>query len=418
MSRNGSGVYSTPNTFTAGTTITASDHNENWDDLASEMTNSVAADGQTSMTGALKLSNGTVAAPAWTFASDTDSGAYRIGANNIGIGVNGAKVLDIATTGLSVTGTLTSSGALTVTTGGLTVTAGGLTITAGGLTVTAGGLTVTAGGLTVSASGAAITGNSTITGTLTTSGALTVQSGGASITGTLAVTGVMTSTGTATLNAVVASTGLTVSAGGAGITGNSSVNGTFAVSGVTTLSNQLVINSSGFAVVGTSYVTSGTLSVGKTTGYDMTQAGTTFEGQRMACTGSSEVLHLCRQGNGTAVAFYDAAGSTARGSISHTNDASTAYNTSSDARLKKDIADIEDALGTILELKPRTFNWRVDDSPDFGFIAQEAYIVDPRFVTGTPDGAEYMQIDYSRFVTHLVGAVQQLSKRIDDLEAR
>jgi microcystin-dependent protein len=39
---------------------------------------------------------------------------YRIGANNLGIGVNGAKVLDIATTGLTVTGALAVSGALTV----------------------------------------------------------------------------------------------------------------------------------------------------------------------------------------------------------------------------------------------------------------------------------------------------------------
>jgi microcystin-dependent protein len=37
---------------------------------------------------------------------------YRIGANNIGVAVNGAKVLDVATTGLAVTGTLASSGAI------------------------------------------------------------------------------------------------------------------------------------------------------------------------------------------------------------------------------------------------------------------------------------------------------------------
>lgn len=57
-----------------------------------------------------------------------------------------------------------------------------------GVTVTSGGLTVTAGGLTVSAGGAAITGNSTVTGTLTSSGALTVSSGGAAITGTVSAT--------------------------------------------------------------------------------------------------------------------------------------------------------------------------------------------------------------------------------------
>jgi hypothetical protein len=108
MARNGSGTYSKVNTFVAGNTITAAGHNQNMDDLVAEMTNSVAADGQTTITGALKGANGTVSLPAYSFASDLDSGVYRIGANNIGVAVNGAKVLDVATTGLTVTGTLTA----------------------------------------------------------------------------------------------------------------------------------------------------------------------------------------------------------------------------------------------------------------------------------------------------------------------
>lgn len=64
----------------------------------------------------------------------------------------------------------------------------------GGLTVNDSGLTVTLGGLTVSAGGAAITGNSSVTGTLTSSGALTVSSGGAGITGNVTVTGSLSGT--------------------------------------------------------------------------------------------------------------------------------------------------------------------------------------------------------------------------------
>lgn len=55
--------------------------------------------------------NGTVSLPGYSFASDSDTGWYRIGANNIGISCNGAKVLDIGTSGLGVTGNLTVSGA-------------------------------------------------------------------------------------------------------------------------------------------------------------------------------------------------------------------------------------------------------------------------------------------------------------------
>lgn len=59
--------------------------------------------------GQMQGAAGTVGAPTWSFVDDKDCGVYRIGANNLGVAVNGAKVLDIATTGLSVTGTLTVS---------------------------------------------------------------------------------------------------------------------------------------------------------------------------------------------------------------------------------------------------------------------------------------------------------------------
>lgn len=110
MARNGSGTHSIPNTMVAGTTITAADHNENYSDISTELTNSVAADGQTTMTGPLKASSGTVSAPSHTFGADTDTGAYRIGADNYGIAVGGTKIVDVASTGATVTGTLAASG--------------------------------------------------------------------------------------------------------------------------------------------------------------------------------------------------------------------------------------------------------------------------------------------------------------------
>jgi adhesin HecA-like repeat protein len=210
MARNGSGTYSKVNTFVAGNTITAAGFNQNWDDLASEMTNSVAADGQTTITAPLKFPNGTVSLPAHTFASDLDCGMYRIGANNIGLAVNGAKVVDVGTAGVTITGTFGSSGALTVTSGGLTVTAGGQIITAGGLTLSADTIIVptgsntaptysfasdsntgayrigadnygiTAGGtkiVDVATTGVAVTGTLSASGTLTASNGFAVSSG-------------------------------------------------------------------------------------------------------------------------------------------------------------------------------------------------------------------------------------------------
>jgi microcystin-dependent protein len=100
MSRNGAGTYSKVNTFVAGAVITATAHNQNWDDIATEITNSVAADGQTSMTGVLKHANGTVSAPSMTFAADTDTGLYRVGADQLGVAIGGTKIVEIDSAGI------------------------------------------------------------------------------------------------------------------------------------------------------------------------------------------------------------------------------------------------------------------------------------------------------------------------------
>lgn len=199
MSRNGSGTFTVINTFSPGQVISSADHNENFDDLGDEITNSVAVDGQSTMTGTLKLANGTVSLPALTFGSDTDCGLYRIGANNMGLAVNGAKVLDIATTGLGITGTLTVTGATTPSASDgaalgssslpwsdlflasgsvINFNNGDVTIThaANGLTFAGGssgylfdaGVTVAAGGLTVSAGAVSFPANSIASSNLST----------------------------------------------------------------------------------------------------------------------------------------------------------------------------------------------------------------------------------------------------------
>lgn len=78
MSRNGSGTYSLPagNPVVTGTTISSSWANNTMNDIASALTGSVAADGQTPMTGNLDLNTnkivnlvaGTVAGDAIEFA--------------------------------------------------------------------------------------------------------------------------------------------------------------------------------------------------------------------------------------------------------------------------------------------------------------------------------------------------------------
>lgn len=54
-------------------------------------------------TGAQLFASGTVSAPGISFSADPDCGIYRIGANNLGLALNGAKVIDFAATTITFT---------------------------------------------------------------------------------------------------------------------------------------------------------------------------------------------------------------------------------------------------------------------------------------------------------------------------
>jgi hypothetical protein len=58
--------------------------------------------------------DGSVSAPYYTWSSDTDTGFYRIGANNMGLTIGGTKLLDYGAATLGLTGAFTSSGIISV----------------------------------------------------------------------------------------------------------------------------------------------------------------------------------------------------------------------------------------------------------------------------------------------------------------
>jgi microcystin-dependent protein len=101
VARNGSGTMSVVYSFTSGTTISSSQMNANLSDIASEITGSLPRDGQASMTGQLKASNGTAASPAMTFGSDPDTGFYRPSANTIGLSVGGSLLVSFSSAGIA-----------------------------------------------------------------------------------------------------------------------------------------------------------------------------------------------------------------------------------------------------------------------------------------------------------------------------
>jgi microcystin-dependent protein len=116
------------NSFSSGSTIASSAVNANFTDVASEITGSLPRNGEAAMTGQMKAASGTVLLPGVCFSSDTDCGLYRIGADNIGLSLAGAKVVDYSTAGVAITGTFSASGASTLTgavTASSTITATG-----------------------------------------------------------------------------------------------------------------------------------------------------------------------------------------------------------------------------------------------------------------------------------------------------
>jgi hypothetical protein len=111
------------------------------------------------------------------------------------------------------------------------------------------------------------------------------------------------------------------------------------------------------------------------------------------------------------------------GDVSVTGSA-TAYNTSSDYRLKEDVQPMVGSVDRLMALKPVNFAWKVDGSRVDGFLAHEAQEVVPECVTGEKDAVDdegnpqYQGIDQSKIVPLLVAALQEALTKIEALEAR
>ena len=110
------------------------------------------------------------------------------------------------------------------------------------------------------------------------------------------------------------------------------------------------------------------------------------------------------------------------GSIT-SNTSSTAFNTSSDYRLKENVSYDFDATSRLKQLKPARFNFIADaDTTVDGFLAHEVQSVVPEAITGTKDAVkedgtpDYQGIDQSKLVPLLVKTIQELEARITQLE--
>ena len=101
------------------------------------------------------------------------------------------------------------------------------------------------------------------------------------------------------------------------------------------------------------------------------------------------------------------------------NTTSTTYSTSSDYRLKENVAPMTGALNKVSRLKPVTYKWKADGSDGQGFIAHELQAVVPECVSGEKDAVdkdgnpEYQGVDTSFLVATLTAAIQELNAKVE-----
>ena len=107
-----------------------------------------------------------------------------------------------------------------------------------------------------------------------------------------------------------------------------------------------------------------------------------------------------------------------------TSGSATAFNTSSDYRLKENAVAISDGITRLKTLKPYRFNFKTDSSTILdGFFAHEVSSAVPEAISGTKDAVDkdnnpiHQGIDQSKLVPLLVAAVQELIGRVETLEA-
>jgi len=104
------------------------------------------------------------------------------------------------------------------------------------------------------------------------------------------------------------------------------------------------------------------------------------------------------------------------------------FNQVSDQRLKKDIYTISGSMNKVLQLRPTEFTWIEQDKQDVGFIAQEVEEIIPEVIettdgfvdseTGEKSHENTKTISYTKLIPYLVDTIQQMDKRIKELEER
>ena len=107
-----------------------------------------------------------------------------------------------------------------------------------------------------------------------------------------------------------------------------------------------------------------------------------------AHSGGQEGIRLTPDATTATMIRFDNSGGTQTGSIT-TSGSTTAYNTSSDYRLKENVVTDWDATTRLKQLKPSRFNFKTDGNTTLdGFLAHEVSSIVPEAVSGKKDATQ------------------------------
>ena len=391
MSRNGSGTYVLPtgNPVVTGTTITSNWANTTFSDVATALTGSIAADGQTPMTGPLAMGNNKITGVADGTASSDVATVNQISNPNItGGSIDGTPIGNISP----------STGKFTTLSANAGATLAG-TCTAP--TVTPGSDNTTKIATTAFVQSAISAVSSGVTSFNSRSGAVTLSSG--DVTGALGYTPYNNGGATVITTGNIGSyaPGTT----GSGASGNWGINIT---GNAATVTNGVYTNTNN-TFTGTTNTFSNGIVFGSGSGINGTAYN--FNANTSIAYGSSTIELAI---SSASVLQAKAAG---------TYNATGVYGTISDSRIKENVAPARSYLSDICKLNVVTYSLKKDKLPKgnmLGFIAQDVEAVMPGLIDTAAskefDLSDLKSIKTSVLIPMLVQAIQELKAEIDTLK--
>ena len=189
--------------------------------------------------------------------------------------------------------------------------------------------------------------------------------------------------------------------------------------GVIDMRNSSNVDTVRIAASGDSYFNNGNFLVGATSyvGGGANNSGVTI----FNANNTAGRINIGKTFSGNAAAMQFTHTGTEVGSITYSN-TGAAYISTSDYRLKENIAPMTGALAKVQALKPVTYNWKSDGSEGQGFIAHELQAVVPDAVSGEKDAVNEdgsikpQGIDTSFLVATLTAAIQEQQAMIEELK--